>query len=187
MRIISGKRKGIILHPPKGLPVRPTTDRAKESFFNIIENKYYWEDLRVLDLFAGSGNMSFEFASRACEEVWAVDLHKKCIDYINETAKKLEFNQLYSITSDVFRFLKNEPLKPFNIIFADPPYDMPKLDLLTELIFEKKLIAENGLYILEHRSSFKPQFVEYIVDQRVYGQSTFTFYSSSPIIQAEKL
>lgn len=182
MRIISGSRKGIILHPPKGLPVRPTTDRAKESFFNILENKYHLDELKVLDLFAGTGNMSFEFASRGCDEIWSVDLNKKCIDYINETAKKLEFIQLHAITSDVFRFLKNEPLKPFDIIFADPPYDLPKLDLLTELIFDKKLIAENGLYILEHRSSFKPQFTEYIKDQRVYGQSTFTFFSSVVVV-----
>ncbi|MBI3234011.1 MAG: RsmD family RNA methyltransferase [Bacteroidetes bacterium] len=176
MRIISGSRKGLLLHPPKGLPVRPTTDRAKESLFNILENKYEWEGLKVLDLFAGTGNMSFEFASRGCEEIWSIDLHKKCIDYIKITADKLAFDFIHTITSDVFKFLKNEPLQKFDIIFADPPYDIPNLDVLTELIIQKQLIAKGGMYILEHRSSFKPKYENYILDKRVYGQSTFTFY-----------
>lgn len=178
MRIISGSKKGIILHPPSGLPVRPTTDRAKESFFNILENKYYWEELRVLDLFAGTGNMSFEFASRGCKEILAIDMHKKCIDFIKETSSKLGFQQIQTMNLDVFKFIKNKPMDPFDIIFADPPYDLPSLEILNQLIIENSLIGANGLYILEHRSSFKPGYSEFVVDQRIYGQSTFTFFGS---------
>src|SRR6056297_527079 len=121
MRIISGKYKGKRLTAPKKLPVRPTTDMAKEALFNILNNRFYFDELKVLDLFAGTGNISYEFASRGTEEITCVDAHYGCVKFISETAESFDMN-IETIKSDVYTYLENSSQK-FNIIFADPPYD----------------------------------------------------------------
>ena len=104
MRIISGKYKGRRLHPPRNLPVRPTTDMAKEGLFNILVNRFDFEELSVLDLFAGTGNISFEFASRGCANITSVDSNHRCLRFINETANQLEVSSIKTIKSNVFHF-----------------------------------------------------------------------------------
>ena len=121
MRIISGKHKGIRLWAPKKLPVRPTTDNAKEALFNILNNKYFIDEITVLDLFSGTGNISFEFASRGCTKITAVDGHHGCVNYIKKITNDLEFN-IRALKSDVYQFLGKYKGQS-DIIFADPPYD----------------------------------------------------------------
>ena len=153
MRIISGKNKGQKIIFPKNLPVRPTTDMAKESIFNILSNKFSFKNKSVIDLFSGSGNISYEFYSRGVKSIYAIDNNFKCIDFINAKKKDLNIN-IYTIKSDVFKYLKNSINA--DIIFADPPYSMDKekLNLIIELIFENKILNNSGVFILEHYKKY---------------------------------
>ena len=175
MRIIGGARKGHILKPPVGLPVRPTTDRAKESIFQILELNYDFSECSVLDLFAGTGNITFEFASRGALSVTSVDADNGCCKHIRQTAGLLNFDQIDVIRSDVFRFLKTEK-SLFNIIFADPPYRLPNISEIKTIIFENGLLDENGQLIIEHDHKFSFGSDPMISDKREYGQSAFTFF-----------
>ncbi|MBO0340082.1 MAG: 16S rRNA (guanine(966)-N(2))-methyltransferase RsmD [Bacteroidota bacterium] len=176
MRIISGKYKGKRLTAPKKLPVRPTTDMAKEALFNILNNRFYFDELKVLDLFSGTGNISFEFASRGTEKITAVDGFQGCVRYISKTAEALEFS-INTVKSDVFKFLQRTTEK-YDLIFADPPYDFDTEQFLNiaDLVFEKELLLEDGLLIIEHSDqtdlSEHPKFSE----QRKYGGSIFSFF-----------
>lgn len=175
MRIIAGTHKGRILHPPKGLPVRPTTDLGKESLFNILNNRVDFEELRVLDLFAGTGNISLEFASRGAGEVVAVEINHKCIDYIRKVSYELAFDKVFTVKANVFGFLKSVSGK-FDIIFADPPYDLKETIMIPELVFGHSLLQPGGWLIIEH-DVFKnfvnhPQFFE----ERRYGKVHFSFF-----------
>lgn len=178
MRIIGGSQKGLRLQPPSGLPVRPTTDRARESLFNILSNRFYFEDLQILDLCSGTGAVALEFFSRGASDITAVDLSKKCTVWIQKAAAQMGAKQLKVYHSDVVKFLGATD-RTYDLIFADPPYEMPEMDRLAEVILERNLLTSKGIYILEHRSNFHPAFPEYIFDRRDYGQSAFTFYHSS--------
>ena len=173
MRIISGTHKGRRLMAPSSLPVRPTTDRAKESLFNIIENRYYFDGKNVLDLFSGTGNIAYEFASRGCEEILAIDNNYQCINYIEETAKDLDFN-ISTIKSDCLQYLKNCK-QQFNFIFADPPYSYEEYQQLKEVINDNNLIKKDGLLIIEHdkETSFEADNLEL----RKYGTVHFSLFS----------
>jgi len=173
MRIISGTHKGRRLMAPSSLPVRPTTDRAKESLFNIIENRYYFDGKNVLDLFSGTGNIAYEFASRGCEEILAIDNNYQCINYIEETAKDLDFN-ISTIKSDCLQYLKNCK-QQFNFIFADPPYSYEEYQQLKEVIIDNNLIKKDGLLIIEHdkETSFESDNLEL----RKYGTVHFSLFS----------
>lgn len=178
MRIISGKYKGKRLTAPKKLPVRPTTDMAKEALFNILNNRFYFDELNVLDLFSGTGNISYEFASRGCKKITAVDGYQGCVRYIARTTQELDF-PIATVKSDVYKFLQATPEK-FNLIFADPPYDFDKGQFLkiADLVFDKGLLLEDGLLIIEHSEqttlSEHPKFTE----QRKYGGSIFSFFEA---------
>lgn len=178
MRIIGGTHKGIILHVVKGLPVRPTTDRAKESLFNIIENNFEIENLTILDLFSGTGNISYEFCSRNAESVDAVDINERCILFINETKQKFQFNNLYPVKKDVFKFLKSCD-KKYDIIFADAPYAEKQTKEIPTLVTEKKLLNKNGWLIIEHESNLDLSAESGYFDVRKYGQSAFSFFKMS--------
>ncbi|MDM1295742.1 RsmD family RNA methyltransferase [Sphingobacterium sp. N143] len=178
MRIIGGRLGGIRLNPPTNLPVRPTTDIAKEALFNILLNKLEFEELNCLDLFAGTGNISFELASRGVRHIDAIDLHFKCVQYIADTAKKMQLQQISPRKADVFKYIaacKNT----YDLIFADPPYDIPKLPQLPRLIFESNLLNENGLLVIEHPSTRQLEAHPNFIETRKYGYSSFSFYSNT--------
>ena len=120
MRIIGGRLNRRIIHPPSGLPVRPTTDKAKEALFNVLNHLICFEKIRVLDLFAGTGNISFEFASRGATEVVAVDNNTRCIRFIRQVKENLQLENISCYRADAFRFLPNAP-GAFDLVFADPP------------------------------------------------------------------
>ena len=153
MRIISGNKKSIVINAPKNLPVRPTTDKVKESLFNIIQNKFEINDCRVLDIFSGTGNISYEFGSRGCNDILSVDNNFNCIRFINKTAEKLEI-KIRTKKIDYLLFLKKNKEK-FNIIFADPPYSFLLKDYLQiiDIVKKNEILEEGGELIIEHRSN----------------------------------
>ncbi|MCS4226228.1 16S rRNA (guanine(966)-N(2))-methyltransferase RsmD [Sphingobacterium sp. BIGb0165] len=177
MRIIGGKIGGLRLNPPTNLPVRPTTDIAKEALFNILQNRLEFDGLNCLDLFAGTGNISFELASRGVEHVDSVDLHFKCVQYIADTAKKMKLEQINARKADVFKFMTSCK-STYDLIFADPPYDIPKLPQLPKLVFDNNLLNNNGLLIVEHPSTRQMEEHPNFIETRKYGYSSFSFYAN---------
>jgi len=173
MRIISGTHKGRRLIAPNTLPVRPTSDRAKESLFNILENRYYFNEKNVLDLFSGTGNISFEFASRGCEKIVAVDNDYNCVNYIKKTTTDLSFN-ISTSKSDCLQYLKNCK-QQFNFIFADPPYNYTQYQDLKNLVIENNLIKKDGCLIIEHDKETK--FEADNIELRKYGTIHFSIFS----------
>lgn len=177
MRIVGGKLKGIRFNPPKNLPVRPTTDMAKEALFNILQNKLDINNLKVLDLFSGTGNISLEFASREALAITSVDLNFGCYNYLKNISKEQNLNQIKAIKADVFKFLNQETDK-FDLIFADPPYDLTRIPEIASIVFDKELLNKNGILIIEHQSmqdlSNHPNFTE----KRKYGYSAFSFFNN---------
>ena len=175
MRIISGKNRGRRIIAPGNLPVRPTTDMAKESLFNIINNLLDFDELRVLDLFAGTGNLSYEFASRGCRSVTSVDLNNKCTTFISQTARQLNYDNINVIRADYRQFLNSSGGK-FDIIFADPPYNMENIEKIPDLISGNSLLNKNGFLIIEHPGSIDFTGYSYYFDHRKYGKVNFTFF-----------
>jgi 16S rRNA (guanine(966)-N(2))-methyltransferase RsmD len=175
LRIISGTHKGIIINPPKGLPVRPTTDRAKESLFNILENNFNFNELSCLDLFSGTGNIAYEFCSRGATKVMSVDIDFGCVKFIKESIQKQQFNQLTALKKDVFSFM-NQCTEKFDIIFADAPYALDKLPTIPVKVFENQLLTEKGWLIIEHQSNLDLSNQTHFFEKRNYGQSTFSFF-----------
>ncbi|MEL4307695.1 RsmD family RNA methyltransferase [Joostella sp. CR20] len=176
MRIISGKYKGKRLMAPMKLPVRPTTDFAKEGLFNILNNQFYFDEISVLDLFAGTGNISYEFASRGAEVITSVDAHSGCVQYISKIKEELEF-PIQTIKSDVFTFLEKTAITA-DIIFADPPYDftLEQFSKIVDLVRENNILNEEGLLIIEHSKHTDLSECKGYTDQRKYGGSVFSFF-----------
>ena len=178
MRIISGSYKGKRITAPKKLPVRPTTDMAKEALFNILNNRYFFEDLSVLDLFSGTGNISFEFASRGTGNLVAVDEHFACAQFISKTARVLNF-EIDVVKSDVFKFLERTK-STYDIIFADPPYslDVAEFSRISELVFSNQLLLKEGLLIIEHANQTDLSGLANFSEKRKYGSSVFSFFEN---------
>lgn len=176
MRIVSGKFKGRRISPPKNLPVRPTTDLAKEALFNILNNSYYFDEVSVLDLFAGTGSISYEFASRGANNIISVDKNYKCIKFIGETAEAFEM-PLQAIKSDVYKYLEKSRA-PFTVIFADPPYgfSFEQFSKIPELVFENNLLDQDGVLIIEHAKHTDLSTLEHFDNSRNYGGSVFSFF-----------
>lgn len=176
MRIISGKFKSKRLSAPKNLPVRPTTDMAKEALFNILNNSYYFHNIQVLDLFAGTGNISFEFGSRGTENITSVDAHFGCVRYINKISNELDLN-IHTIKSDVFKYL-DKALGKYDVIFADPPYDFEteKFEIIVKSVFERSLIQEDGVLIVEHSKHTKLDHLPQFSYGKKYGGNMFSFF-----------
>ncbi|PCJ80585.1 MAG: 16S rRNA (guanine(966)-N(2))-methyltransferase RsmD [Flavobacteriales bacterium] len=176
MRIISGKYKGRRIVAPKNLPVRPTTDFAKEGLFNIIGNHFYFEELHVLDLFAGTGNITYEFASRGAKEVNAVDVNAKCMFFIKKTSTQLGLENLKIYRASAFTFIKRCKHQ-YDVIFADPPYDMKEIEKLPDVIFEKNLLKENGWLIIEHSGFVDLSGNARFKEKRSYGSVNFSIFT----------
>ena len=175
MRIISGLHKGFRF-PEKNMPhARPTTDRAKEALFNILDQTYYFEDIKVLDLYSGLGSIALEFCSRGTTDITAVDFNRKSISYIKELVAKLEMS-LQLEQEKVLSYLAKDE-NQYDIIFADPPYnDNAEIHALVETISTGNYLRKGGLFILEHQAMtmVDPSF---ITDKREYGKSTFSFFN----------
>jgi 16S rRNA (guanine966-N2)-methyltransferase len=176
MRIIGGQYAKRLIHPPKNLPVRPTTDLAKESLFNILRNKTDFQGKNALDLFSGTGSLAYEFASRGCEQVIAVDLNFQCVQFIKKTAAEFKISNLSAVRSEVFRFIKTTTLK-FDLIFADPPYQLQEIPQISKLVFEYNLLNENGIMIIEHPKEVDFSEEEHFSEHRKYGQVNFSFFT----------
>tara|TARA_R110002124_G_scaffold278255_1_gene450126 strand:- start:27 stop:566 length:540 start_codon:yes stop_codon:yes gene_type:complete len=179
MRIISGIYKSRKIIAPKNLPVRPTTDMAKESLFNIINNLYYFDAVSVLDLFAGTGNISYEFASRGTEQITCVDQDFGCIKFINKTTEMFEM-PIQTIKSDVFKFLEKTSIQS-NIIFADPPYNFTEAQFarIPNLIFQNNLLLDDGLLIVEHSKHSDLSNLENFAYSKSYGGNVFSFFETT--------
>ncbi len=175
MRIISGKYKGRIIKPPSDLPVRPTTDFAKTGLFNILENRLDIESTQCLDLYSGTGSISYELISRGANSVTAVDQNRNCIAFIESTIQKLDIDNLSTVKSDVIRFLKHATRK-YNVIFADPPYDLKVHRAIHELIFSNRLLTENGYLVIEHSSREDYSELPNFEFTRKYGNVGFSFF-----------
>jgi 16S rRNA (guanine966-N2)-methyltransferase len=174
MRIIAGRYKGKSIVAPKGIKARPTTDFAKESLFNILTNKIDLQGIHVLDLFCGTGNISFEFASRGAASVTAVDQSLATYQFVNTFGKSLDL-PVRCVKNDVFKFLK-QCVDKFDVIFCDPPYEMPGVDQLAPLIFERGLLNPNGILIVEHSKEIDLTLQPHFLEQREYGRVNFSFF-----------
>lgn len=174
MRIISGKNKGKKIVAPNNLPVRPTTDLGKESLFNILNNYFFFDGITVIDLFAGTGNVSLEFASRDAISVTSVDSCQACVDFIKKMATQLQYKNLVAVKADAFQYIERLR-QPVDIIFADPPYDLEGVERLPEIVFANNLLKPDGWLIIEHSKvhdfSQHPNFYQH----RKYGKLNFSF------------
>jgi 16S rRNA (guanine(966)-N(2))-methyltransferase RsmD len=177
MRIISGKYKGRRITAPKKLPVRPTTDMAKEALFNILNNQYYFEDISLLDLFAGTGSISYEFASRGTEQITCIDQDYGCIMFINKTAEEFEM-PIQAIKSNVYKFLEKAKQKS-TVIFADPPYafSIEQFSKIPELVFQNDLLDNEGILIIEHSKHTDLSNLSNYQYSKSYGGNMFSFFS----------
>ena len=176
MRIISGKYKGRRIFPPKNLPVRPTTDMSKEALFNVLNNHFSFEGLKILDLFSGTGNISFEFASRGSDNITSVDADFGCVKFIKQVAEEYDFN-IAVMKSDVFKFLEKNNTS-YDIIFADPPYalDQATFEKIVLLVFEQELLREDGMMVIEHSKYTKLDHMIHFSFKKSYGGSIFSFF-----------
>ena len=177
MRIVSGTYKGRRISPPKKLPVRPTTDMAKEALFNILNNTYYFDDISVLDLFSGTGSISYEFASRGVTQITSVDQDFGCIKFINKTAEDFEM-PIQTIKSNVYKFLEKAKQKS-TVIFADPPYafTLEQFSKIPELIFNNNLLENDGTLIIEHSKHTDLSNLENYSYSKNYGGNMFSFFN----------
>tara|TARA_B100000686_G_scaffold355351_1_gene473237 strand:+ start:16998 stop:17546 length:549 start_codon:yes stop_codon:yes gene_type:complete len=174
MRIISGFHKGRKIKAPVSINVRPTTDKAKESLFNILNNRYTWSRIKVLDLFSGTGNISYEFGSRGVQEIVSVDKSKRCIDFIKKTAIDLNL-PIVTKNIEVIEYL-SQNLEIYDIIFMDPPYFFDKKDYrnIIKKIYDNEMLAK-GLIIIEHSSKIDLSEFENFTEKRTYGNNCFSF------------
>lgn len=175
MRIVGGKLKGLQFNAPAKLPVRPTTDMAKEALFNILSNSYDLEECEVLDLFTGTGNVSIEFASRGAKNITSIDKHPGCVAWLKTVKEKHQLNSIDIRKADAFKFLAQATQK-YDIIFADPPYDLPNIPLLPQLVMQQQLLNEGGILVVEHPSMLKLAQQPGYSETRKYGYSSFSFF-----------
>lgn len=179
MRIIGGTHKGRILSVPRDLPVRPTTDFAKEALFNILQNRFDLSEMNVLDLFSGTGHISFEFASRGSQKICSVDQHPRCLAFQKKTKDEFSF-EMDLVKDDVFEFLKHCSTG-FDLIFADPPYDLPNIEEIHRLVFSRHLLKPGGWLILEHGKGNELSKLSQHLQERRYGGVHFSIFEQSPV------
>ncbi|MDR1793529.1 MAG: RsmD family RNA methyltransferase [Bacteroidales bacterium] len=178
MRIISGLHRGKKIVAPLSLPVRPTTDFAKESLFNILNNYFYPDKIKVLDLFAGTGNISYEFAARQAISVTAVDNYQPCVNFIKRTAQQLNFENITSIKADAVAFLLS-CRQQYNVIFADPPYTYTDYAAIVDAVFEKERLLPDGFLIIEHSAVIDFSQDDKFYQQRNYGKVNFSIFAQN--------
>ena len=176
MRIISGKYKGRRIYPPKNLPSRPTTDRLKEGLFNILKNRFEYKNIKVLDLYSGTGNISYEFASRGSLKITSVDLNRLCVNFIKKTSLILN-TEINVIQSDSINYLKKNNDK-FHLIFADPPYKIQYETYKKIIDFGIDKLFIDGMLIIEHNKKIDLSIEPSHLMKRKYGESVISFFNS---------
>jgi len=177
VRIISGSLKGRSIIAPSNLPTRPTTDFAKEGLFNMLQSRLDkdYSELAILDLFCGTGNISYEFASRGCKALTCVEVDFKCFEFIRKTMTAFALPGVKVVRNDVFLFLKICKIK-FDIIFADPPYEMPNIEKIHQQVFERQLLKSGGMLIIEHGVKTNLGKLPHFVEKRSYGNVNFSIF-----------
>jgi len=178
MRVISGKYKGKKLSPPKKFPSRPTTDLAKEALFGMLDSRVYFEKLDVLDLFSGTGNISVEFLSRGVGQVVSVDNSGVSVFFQLKISEELEEKNWHIVRQDAFTYVDNCQQK-FDIIFADPPFELEGIDKLIENVFSKGLLVEDGIFVVEHSDRKDLSGIKSLQQTRNYGGVSFSFFKQS--------
>ncbi|MEX0609453.1 MAG: 16S rRNA (guanine(966)-N(2))-methyltransferase RsmD [Balneolaceae bacterium] len=181
MRIITGKLKGRRIHIPKGLDVRPTTDRTKESIFNVIDARVYLDGAMILDLFAGSGNLGFEAISRGAKRVTAVEKDPKNAKLIEKTAEEFEVQkQVRVFNADVKQFLDGMPI-PHHFIFCDPPYEYAFMHEMIDTVITQNWLTEEGWFILEHDKKHRFEEHPYCFFSKSYGRTIVSIFQKHPV------
>ena len=176
MRIVGGTFGGRRFSPPAKIPARPTTEVAKEGLFNILNNTIDFEGIKTLDLFGGTGSISYELASRGAEDITLIERDQTTIEFIKKTVKELDIeDKLHVIRGDVFKYMK-QCTEQFNFIFAGPPYALANIDDLPLLVFEKKLLLPGGIFVLEHTPRNDYQKHPNFQRMKNYGTTIFTFF-----------
>jgi 16S rRNA (guanine(966)-N(2))-methyltransferase RsmD len=180
MRIISGKYKSRRFEAPKNFKARPTTDFAKENIFNVIGNLIDLEDAVALDLFSGTGSIAFELISRGCKEVVCVEKDPVHYAFIQKVQTALAAENLRPVKTDAFKYIASTQ-QTFDFIFADPPYSLPALSQIPEMIFSRRLLKPESVFILEHPQEYDFSRLPFFVQQRVYGAVNFSVFTVPPL------
>ena len=178
MRIISGKFRGRSITPPRNLRARPTTDFAKENLFNVLNNYIDFEEVDVLDLFAGTGSVSYEFASRGARSITSVEINTVHYNFIRQTAKSLGIDNMYPVKANVFLYLKSCS-KRFDIIFSDAPYDLEGSEKVVDMVLDGELLNDDGLFIFEHSAQQDYSDHKYFWQARNYGSVHFSMFTKN--------
>ncbi|MDR2679915.1 MAG: 16S rRNA (guanine(966)-N(2))-methyltransferase RsmD [Tannerella sp.] len=176
MRIISGIYGRRRFQIPSSFKARPTTDFAKENLFNVLNNLFCWDGVAALDLFAGTGSISFEMLSRGCRSVVAVEQDRIHAEFITKVAKELKTDALSVIRGDALRFLNVAKENSFDFIFADPPYASSFLPDIPRIIMEKNILREGGIFVMEHSKNNDFSAVPFFNQRRVYGAVNFSIF-----------
>lgn len=175
MRIVGGIYKGRQFHPGKKFTARPTTDMAKENLFNILQNRIDFENIKVLDLFSGTGSISFEFASRGCRDVTAVELNFHHYSFIREVIEKIGEKNIRPVKASAFRFVE-QTNRSFDLVFADPPFDHPQFREVPHLVLSGNILLHGGIFILEHSKNYDFSGYPEWKEIRNYGHVHFSFF-----------
>lgn len=175
MRIIGGKHGGRKFYPPAKIPARPTTDIAKEGLFNTLQNMLAFEELKSLDIFGGTGSISYELASRGATDLTLVEQDKTTVEFIKKTIDTLGFENFKVIKMDVFKFL-NQCRDSYDFIFAGPPYALKEIDQIPDIIFDKNLLNEDGIFVLEHTPRNNYEKHQHFIKCKNYGTTLFSYF-----------
>lgn len=178
MRIISGSHKGRQIHPPAGYKARPTTDIAREGLFNVLNNMIDFEETNVADLFGGTGAISYEFCSRGVPEVYCIEMLPVNFRFIRKTAAELGFDQIKLYRNNAFYAIPKLPKDHFDVVFADPPFDMGNKEKLVNDVMESGILKQDGFLILEHSDRESFNSLSYYVQNRKYGKVCFSFFEN---------
>ena len=175
MRIISGKYRGRNINPPRNLRARPTTDFAKENLFNVLTNLVDFEECDVLDLFAGTGSITYEFASRGARSVTSVEINAVHHNFIRQTLRELGAENVFAVKANAFLYLRSCP-KSFDIVFSDAPYDLEGADEIVNMVLEGEILKNDGIFIFEHSDKYDFSKNEYFWQLRSYGSVQFSMF-----------
>ncbi len=178
MRIVGGTHRSRQFNIPEKLGIRPTTDFAKEALFNILQHSVELEGIKVLDLFGGSGSISYEFASRGAAEITSIEKNPQSMSFIKKTALEFKFQNIKVTCMDVFKYL-SLCTETYDIIFADPPFKLENIERIPALVFEKKLLKEDGILIVEHPVEVKFTGIMQLRETRAYGTVNFSIFGNN--------